>query len=99
MVFGAGLVAGLLGTIGHALASHTLERAAKIAAYVIPVEALYQDALQGITADTRGLTRFVLQLGPFGGGYTGGVGARIWAAVYLCLVAAVATVGFSRRDL
>ena len=99
MVFGAGLVAGLLGTIGHALASHTLERAAKIAAYVIPVEALYQDALQGITADTRGLTRFVLQLGPFGGGYTGGVGARIWAAVYLCLVAAVAIVGFSRRDL
>ena len=32
MVFGAGLVAGLLGTIGHALNSHTLEHAAKIAA-------------------------------------------------------------------
>src|SRR5918912_1772476 len=28
MLFGAGLVAGLLGTIGHALASHTLERVA-----------------------------------------------------------------------
>ena len=76
MVFGAGLVAGLLGTIGHALASHTLERAAKIAAYVVPVEALYQDALQGITADQRGLTKFVLELGPFGGAYTGGVGPR-----------------------
>jgi Cu-processing system permease protein len=99
MVFGAGLVAGLLGTIGHALASHTLERAAKIAAYVVPVEALYQDALQGITADQRGLTKFVLQLGPFGGAYTGGVGPRVWTAVYLCLVAAVAVLGFSRRDL
>ena len=99
MVFGAGLVAGLLGTIGHALASHTLERAAKIATYVVPVEALYQDALQGITADQRGLTKFVLELGPFGGAYTGGVGPRVWAAVYLCLVAVAAVVGFSRRDL
>jgi Cu-processing system permease protein len=99
MVFGAGLVAGLLGTIGHALASHTLERAAKIATYVIPVEALYQDALQGITADQHGLTKFVLQLGPFGGAYTGGVGPRVWAAVYLGLVAVAAVVGFSRRDL
>jgi len=99
MVFGAGLVAGLLGTIGHALASHTLERAAKIAAYVVPVEALYQDALQGITADQRGLTKFVLELGPFGGAYTGGVGQRVWAAVYLCLLAVVAVAGFSRRDL
>ena len=99
MVFGAGLVAGLLGTIGHAMASQTLERAATIAAYVIPVEALYQDALQGLTADTHGLTKFILELGPFGGAYTGGAGPRVWAGVYLCLVAAVAVAGFSRRDL
>ena len=99
MIFGAGLVAGLLGTIGHALASHTLEHAAKIATYVIPVEALYQDALPGLTADTHGLTKFVLELGPFGGAYTAGVGPRIWAGVYLCLVAAAAVAGFSRRDL
>jgi Cu-processing system permease protein len=99
MVFGAGLVAGLLGTIGHALASHTLERAARIATYVVPVEALYQDALQGITSKQQGLTKFVLELGPFGGAYTGGVGARVWAGIYLCLVAVVAVVGFSRKDL
>jgi Cu-processing system permease protein len=99
MVFGAGLVAGLLGSIGHALASHTLERAARIASYVVPVEALYQDALQGITADQHGLTKFVLELGPFGGAYTGGIGPRIWAVVYLGLVAVVAVVGFSRKDL
>jgi ABC-type transport system involved in multi-copper enzyme maturation permease subunit len=99
MVFGAGLVAGLLGTIGHALASHTLERAAKIAAYAIPVEALYQDALKGITADTTGLTKFVLQLGPFGGAYVGGTAVRLWALAYLAIVAAVALAGFARRDL
>jgi ABC-type transport system involved in multi-copper enzyme maturation permease subunit len=99
MVFGAGLVAGLLGTIGHALSSHTLERAAKIAAWIVPFEALYQDALREITANTTGLTGFLLQLGPFGGANTGGTGVRLWACAYLVLVAAVAAFGFSRRDL
>src|ERR671930_54306 len=78
MVFGAGLVAGLLGSIGHALSSHPLERAAKIAAWALPFEALYQDALREITANTHGLTGFLLQLGPFGGAYTGGALLRLW---------------------
>jgi Cu-processing system permease protein len=99
MVFGAGLVAGLLGTIGHALSSHTLERAAKVASWVVPFEALYQDALREITANTTGLTGFLLQLGPFGGANTGGPGVRLWACAYLALVALVATAAFSRRDL
>jgi Cu-processing system permease protein len=99
MVFGAGLVAGLLGTIGHGLSSQTLEHAARIAAWIVPFEGLYQDALREITADTTGLTGFLLQLGPFGGANTGGTGVRLWAFAYLALVALVAAVGFSRRDL
>jgi Cu-processing system permease protein len=99
MIFGAGLVAGLVGTIGHALSSHTLEHAAKIAAWILPFEALYQDALREITADTTGITGFVLQLGPFGGANTGGAWLRVWACGYLVLVAAVAAIGFARRDL
>ena len=99
MVFGAGLVAGLLGSIGHALASHPLERAAKIAAWIVPFEALYQDALREITANTRGLTGFLLQLGPFGGAYTGGAWLRLWALAYFLAVAAVAAIAFARRDV
>jgi ABC-type transport system involved in multi-copper enzyme maturation permease subunit len=99
MLFGAGLVAGLLGSIGHALSSHTLERAAKIAAWLLPFEALYQDALRELTAETTGLTGFLLQLGPFGGGYTGGTALRLWAVAYLLIVAVLAAIGFSRRDL
>jgi ABC-type transport system involved in multi-copper enzyme maturation permease subunit len=99
MVFGAGLVAGLLGTIGHALNSHTLSRAAKVAAYVIPVEALYQDALGQITANTHGLTRFVLELGPFGGAYIGGSTVRLWSVAYLAVVGGLALYAFTRRDL
>ena len=99
MVFGAGLVAGLLGEIGHALSSHTLEHAATVAAWIVPFEALYQDALREITANTTGLTGFLLQLGPFGGANTGGPAVRLWACAYLALVAVVAAYGFSRRDL
>jgi Cu-processing system permease protein len=99
MVFGAGLVAGLLGSIGHALSSHQLERAAKIASWALPFEALYQDALRQITANTYGLTGFLLDLGPFGGAYSGGVWLRLWAVAYLVAVAVAAAIGFARRDL
>lgn len=99
MLFGAGLVAGLLGTIGHGLHSHQLERGAKIAAWLLPFEALYQDALRELTSKTSGLTGFLLTLGPFGGGYTGGAGVRLWAIAYLLIVGAVAAIGFTRRDL
>ena len=99
MIFGAGLVAGLLGSIGHALNSHTLQHSAKIAAWLIPFEALYQDGLRQITADTTGFTGFLLQLGPFGGAYTGVALLRLWAIAYLLLVAILAVAGFARKDL
>ena len=46
MLFGAGLVAGLLGQIAEALSSDTLERVSTIASWFLPFEALYQTALQ-----------------------------------------------------
>jgi ABC-type transport system involved in multi-copper enzyme maturation permease subunit len=99
MIFGAGLVAGLLGNIGHVLNSHGLVHAAKIAAWAIPFEALYQDALRAITERTSGLTGFLLRLGPFGGAEQGGVALRLWAVAYLGIVGAAAIAGFLRRDL
>jgi Cu-processing system permease protein len=99
MVFGAGLVAGLLGQIGEALNSHTLTHVARIAAWVLPFEALYQDGLNQLTADTSGFTNYALQLGPFGGSQVGGAWLVPWAAVYLAAVGAAALIGFARRDL
>jgi Cu-processing system permease protein len=99
MIFGAGLVAGLLGNIGHVLNSPGLIHAAKIAAWAIPFEALYQDALRSITEKTSGLTGFLLRLGPFGGAEQGGIGLRLWAVAYVVLVGALAAAGFARRDL
>jgi ABC-type transport system involved in multi-copper enzyme maturation permease subunit len=99
MLFGAGLVAGLLGSIGHALDSHAIKHAAAIAAWVLPFEALYQDALRQITVDASGLTGFLLQLGPFGGAYVHGWAIRFWAVGFLALVGGAALAGFTRRDL
>jgi Cu-processing system permease protein len=99
MLFGAGLVAGLLGSIGHALNSHAVKHAATIAAWALPFEALYQDSLRQITADASGLTGFLLQLGPFGGAYVHGWPIRVWTVVYLVAVAAAMVLAFRRRDL
>jgi hypothetical protein len=99
MLFGAGLTAGLLGTIGHALNSTTIEHASRDAAYALPFEALYQDGLRLISSNASGLTGFLLQLGPFGGAYVHGWGIRVWAAAYLCVALGLAVFAFGRRDL
>ena len=99
MLYGAGLVAGLLGQIGEALNSETLRSVADTTAWFLPFEALYQDALQRITADTHGLTEFVVELGPFGGAHGAGAGLLAWTAAYLALVTCGAAALFSRRDL
>jgi ABC-type transport system involved in multi-copper enzyme maturation permease subunit len=99
MAFGAGLTAGLLGQVGEAIGSPTLERIARVAAWVFPFEALYQDALDATTRDTAGFTGFALSLGPFGGAQHGGVWLAVWSACYLAAVAVLALVGFARRDL
>jgi len=99
MLFGAGLIAGLLGSIGHALDSHAITHASTIAAWALPFEALYQDGLRMITQNTNGVTGFLLQLGPFGGAYVHGWQIRLWALVYLVAVGAAALVAFGRRNL
>ena len=99
MLFGAGLVAGLLGQIGEALRSDRLERIATVSSWVLPFEGLYQDGLNELTADTSGFTQFALSLGPFGGAQEGGAALRLWAVAYLVLVGAAAAAAFARRDL
>jgi ABC-type transport system involved in multi-copper enzyme maturation permease subunit len=99
MIFGAGLVAGLLGQIGEALGSDTLHNVAKVSSWLLPFEGLYQAALAGLTTDTVGFTKLAINLGPFGRAQAAGVGLWVWALVYLGLVGAWALRGFARRDL
>jgi len=99
MLFGAGLVAGLLGSIGHALNSHAVKHASTIASWALPFEALYQDGLGIISSNASGTTGFLLQLGPFGGAFVHGWGIRVWSVGYLCVALALAVFLFGRRDL
>jgi Cu-processing system permease protein len=99
MLFGAGLVGGLLGQIGEAIDSETLLRVAERTSWSLPFEALYQDGLQRLTADSRGFTRFAVELGPFGGGQAYGAWLPWWAAFYTAGVLALGALAFSRRDL
>ena len=99
MLFGAGLTAGLLGSIGHALSSPTIEHASRDVAWALPFEALYQDGLRIISSGASGATGFLLQLGPFGGAFVHGWGIRVWSLGYLCVALALAVFLFRRRDL
>lgn len=99
MIYGAGLTAGLLGQIGHAIDSHTLKTIARIATWAVPFEALYQAALHALVSNTTGLTGTVLQLGPFGGAQAGGTGLALWSAAYVAAALALSVVAFARRDL
>lgn len=99
MLFGAGLVLGLLGQIGNWANSGTLTDIARIGGYVLPYEALYRMALSDITAETFGITRLVVNLGLLGGAQDAGPGLWAWAVAYLGLVMGGAAWAFGRRDL
>jgi len=99
MLFGAGLTAGLLGQIGEALNSDTLEDVSQITSWILPFEAHYQNALSEITADTFGFNRYAINLGPFGGAQA--FGAFLWpyTVLYLSAIALTSLWAFRRRDL
>jgi ABC-type transport system involved in multi-copper enzyme maturation permease subunit len=99
MAFGAGLVAGLLGQIGEAIDSPTLRSASRAISWALPFEALYQAGLSAITADARGITRIVVQLGPFGGAHSGGPLLALWAVAYLVGLGLIGMAAFRRKDL
>jgi Cu-processing system permease protein len=99
MLFGAGLFAGLLGQVGHALTNTTLERIAHDVSWGLPFEALYQDALSLATVDQGGLTGFLLSLGPFGGGVRASSTLWSWLVLYAVAVGAATVFAAGRRDL
>jgi len=99
MVFGAGLAAGLIGQIGVALESATLDRISSIASWALPFEAIYQDGLHALTAEIGGATGVIVQLGPFGGAQDANPLLYPYAVAYLIVVGLLANRCFQRADL
>jgi Cu-processing system permease protein len=99
MAYGAGLLAGLLGAIGDAIPSPTLQHIASTASWVLPFEALYRDALRLLVQDVPGVTGALVQLGPLGGSHDAGPLLIPWAVLYLLGVLVLAAFAFARRDV
>lgn len=99
MLFGAGLVGGLMQSIAGAIGSDSLDRIAHVVALALPFEALYQAGLHALTADQTGFTGALIQLGPFGSSRAGGPGLTVWTIAYVAIVVGVAIWGFQRRDV
>ena len=99
MAYGAGLLAGLLGEIGDAIPSPTLQDIADVTSWVLPFEALYRDALRLLVQDVPGVTGAIVQLGPLGGSHDSGPLLVPWAIAYVALVLAAGAAAFARRDL
>jgi Cu-processing system permease protein len=99
MLYGAGLVSGLLAAIGAALNAHAVLAIAHDITLALPFEGLYQAALHALGSNQTGLTRVLVNLGPFGASHSNSTAFDVWAVVYLATLAVLATVGFERRDL
>ena len=99
MLLGVGMVVGLLGQIGVVMKIHSLERIAEASSWIAPFEALYQRSLFALTAETSGVTKRVLSLGPFGGPQAGPSQLWLWSLAYLGLATIVVLAVFARRDL
>jgi Cu-processing system permease protein len=99
MVFGAGLLAGLLGSIGDAIPSRTLQDIANVASWALPFEGLYREALREIVANVHGVAGAIVQLGPLGGSHSSGPLLGPWTIAYLLAVGGIAGFAFSRRDV
>ena len=99
MLFGAGLTTGFMEQIGAALNAPTLLTIGRTGALALPFEALYQASLRALTADTSGVTGFVVRLGPFGGGRGMTALGYLWVACFVAGIAMLAMRAFDRRDL
>jgi Cu-processing system permease protein len=99
MLYGAGLLGGLLGQLGDVLGSSGLATTGKVTSWALPFEALYQAGLYWLTSSATGLTRVIVRLGPLGGAQPGGPWLWVWAVAYVVLVGAGALAAFARRDL
>lgn len=99
MVLGAGMFAGLLAQVGHGLGNTSLEHTAHVVSWALPFEALYQDGLAHTTAGQGGATKFLVNLGPFGGGTEAGNILLLYVAGYLALVGVLSVAATRRRDL
>jgi ABC-type transport system involved in multi-copper enzyme maturation permease subunit len=83
---GTGFTVGLLAQLGATLRVQSLTRLADAASLALPFEALYRQALAGVSGGLGELARLGVAVGPFGGAKAGGAGLAAWALAWAVVV-------------
>jgi Cu-processing system permease protein len=98
MLFGVGLVGGLLEQLGTGIAVSNVRRSGEWLSTALPFESMYQASLHEITSDLPGVSGIVVRLGPFGGAHAASGGLILWAFTWTVAVIALAAWRLRRRD-
>lgn len=99
MLYGAGLVGGMMGSIGNAVGSDRLVAIADTTAWALPFQALYRDALSRLFGDLQQTGGVLVNLGPLGNSHDGGPVLLPWTLLFTALVLVAATTRLRRLDL
>jgi ABC-type transport system involved in multi-copper enzyme maturation permease subunit len=98
MLFGLGLVGGLLEQLGTGIEVSSVRQSGEWVATALPFEAMYQAALHQITSDVAGVSGIVVRLGPFGGAQAASPVLVLWAIAWTIAIIALAAWRLRRRD-
>jgi Cu-processing system permease protein len=98
MLFGVGLVGGLLEQLGTAIQVASVRQAGEWLSTALPFEVMYQAALHEITSEVTGVSGIVVRLGPFGGAREASAALVVWALVWTAAIIALAAWRLRRRD-
>ena len=98
MLFGTGLVGGLLEQLGQGINVASVRRCGEWLSTALPFESLYQAALDEITSDIPGVSGIVVRLGPFGGARAASTSLVLWALAWTAAIVALAIWRLRRRD-
>jgi ABC-type transport system involved in multi-copper enzyme maturation permease subunit len=98
MLFGTGLVGGLLEQLGTGIGVSSVRRGGEWLSTALPFESMYQAALHEITSDVTGMSGVVVRLGPFGGAREASAALVLWAVVWTAAIVALAAWRLRRRD-
>ncbi len=98
MLFGTGLVGGLLEQLGEGIHVDSVRRSGEWVSTALPFESLYQASLHEITSGVTGMSGIVVRLGPFGGARETSTTLVLWAFVWTAAIVALAVWRLRRRD-
>jgi ABC-type transport system involved in multi-copper enzyme maturation permease subunit len=99
MVFGLALLGGLHDQLGEGIQSPATRHVGQWVLRVLPFEAMYQWALDALTTNTFGVSRLIVNLGPFGGARSHDAGLVLGLLAFCVVLLGLGSLRLRRLDL